>query len=338
MLAVSYNMLPHYSLDPSEINLTSIQKEIDDKAIPLHVKPKEPETSFPINQEHVTEMRDYINEGKVLNESGELITQDEIPSLLSTVDKIATNIQHLTMPVLKQKLQECVASLNNQLKEEPNKSYSIGITCGKSQQWIASLALSSLDHLPKSWFSLSERQGTTGVVVPKSEDTVSDVQEDILVLFDDSSYSGTQLSSNLAKIDRLIATPKTIYVIIPFMSSIAKERIRELENDKLTIKLITSDISLKLINEIFQKEETKNAELLLGRGSIGPYNSKTLAYCDWRFPDGTSIASPSNPSLNSVFFRRRVLIDDDIMYCFRKLSFFPDPNLIKRPYEIASST
>jgi hypothetical protein len=264
---------PKEEIDDERLN--KIQKNIEEKKIPLHVCPKRPKESYLIHPEKAEE---YI----------QLIFEDYRAPMKKAVD----NIQHISMKKFEGALKTCLQTLETQLNSCP---YSVGLNYWKSNQWVASLALKDLDPIPTSHFCLFKPDSKElKTIQPPS---VKDVREQTLVLFDDCSYSGNQIIGNLVKIADEMQTnkmnKKTLYLVIPFITKQAKISIENFtkthENCKnyLDIHLITSEERIKTVNEIFTPEELGQLDKIImfpNEAFSGPSSGslyRTLCYTDW---------------------------------------------------------
>lgn len=275
--------IPHSKCPPE---LKGIRKTLQSNGIPLHPCPNVAGTSHPVNEKA---KRTWMEKAKISLKGTVITPADEaIDNLLK---KAVDNIQHFTQKDLETALKQCTDQLNILLEENNHTKYSVGFACGKSQQWVASLSLKNLSHLPQSWFSLGSSQGTMGLSIPQADCTVDSVSESALVLFDDASYSGNQLIGLLGTLNRELKEKKSVYIVIPFMSSRIKQQIQKGGYKKLDIHLITSDKEIKLTKEIFQghpEEEMTVIKKLVDDSIDNSGMHRTLCYTDWRFPDETS--------------------------------------------------
>ena len=323
--------IPHNKTDDTKFN--AIKRAMQQRGIPLHPCPKEPETTYPLKEESKEGwLKGIYDNLKNLKGHKLPITQTEEEDL-QILKKVTDNIQHITYSDLDKALSECVAKLNDALKTTGKNKYSVGFACGKSQQWMASLALKYLQFLPQSWFSLSLAQGTIGLqnVVPTAACMVDTVNEDTLVLFDDCSYSGTQLEGILYdQLDSKAKTKKTLYIVIPFLSSEAEKIIQKAQTSckNLDIKLITSTTKIKLVKELFTEEkEKKLVELAVTQELFQTASHHSLCYTDWRLPDGTSFPDP-------LRFGYYMVQDKDQPDIWRPKNLFKEQQKIKRPYQL----
>lgn len=262
--------------------LLPIQRHYRKKRIPLRAHPQVPKISHKPSEEQIN---NYAN---------------KLPEEFKTVFKTAVdNLQHVTLSNLEESLKSCVLELNQHLKqtEEAGKSadYSVGISCGKSNQWVASLASKHTEKLPNSWCSLYDGTKSKGLSVPIYQNDFSRATENNFVFYDDCSYSGTQMCTLINNLKTHLAIqnskeekpePKTLYVVVPYITKTALNKIKALDSESLKIVPIYSKTILT-INEVFpEKTDYVKFQMLLGNGFRS--EGQTLTYTDWRKPDDVS--------------------------------------------------
>ena len=262
--------------------LMHIHQTIEAREIPLNVCPKRPERSYPMDHDKAAA---YV----------ELLP----PELQPIAQKAINHAKYISMAHFDYALHICMMKLNAELATP----FSIGMVCGKSMQWVAGLALKDLNILPTSWFPLSSEQGTCFVQTPKSDLDVANVEEETLVIFDDCSYSGTQLFANLCHLEESLREhkkTKKLFIVIPFMSRAAIDKFEHcqlmFENDGfLSVELITGNERIETLNEIFSKDEyPKMTEICTAQLFSHFYThlklpgTTTLCWTDWRLPDPLS--------------------------------------------------
>lgn len=255
--------------------LVEIQKQMDERNIPLVVCPERPSQNYPIDQDLAQK---YI-EGQL------------DPIRKEVIRKAVTQTQHISMQDFDEALKECVKQFNEALAQQADKAYAVGAVWGKSNQWVASLALKDLEVLPTSAFSLGA-QGSLTAQEPKQEFDISHIKEDNVVLFDDCSYSGRQIYDNVVKVHNAFQEKGrrvNLFVVIPFMTTQAKEGLARL-TEHVELKVITTNKNILTVKEIFPIK--KELHVFLDHMNTGyddwRMTQKTLCYTDWRFPDGTS--------------------------------------------------
>lgn len=311
--------------DPTILKAT--QEYLESKKIPLHVCPMRPAKSYEMDK---VKAQAYVA---------------SLPEKYRDVmQKAIDNAQYISMEKFDQALKGCVKELMTKI----GPSYSVGMVCGKSMQWVASLALKDTDRLPDSWFPLSSEQETVGIKkTPKSEIDLRRVKEDTLVLFDDMSFSGEQLQKNLRDIKYAIkehhCNAKKLIVVVPFMTQVAYDMVQTFIQDQkemgfnLTIELITTDERLRTVKEIFTKEEGAK---ICNVFEIGYFSWKredlhlpgttTLAWSPWRKPDGKSF----EPGFGTKAMLAPDLADPTYLETISEDRYFM-PTDIPRPYAIS---
>lgn len=296
----------------SDAALDAIQRTIDKRKIPLQLFPKRPETTYEPNLKNA---QAYVAK----------LPQEDQPAMQKAIDKI----QYISMKKFDAALSDCVQELDRQIGQE---KYNIGIVCGKSNQWVSSLALKTLKNLPNSWSSLGDSQGTMGLSdVPRMESNYYHAKEKTMVLFDDVGYSGRQMKGNVSRI--LEQKPGMhLYVVVPFISALAIERLREAgESHKGRVTLITTNERVETMGKMFTPEE--EAVMKKYTRYEGDHNL-TLAYTDWRYPDSWSFLPGFGSSGSRQPGTKRTIDEDDDGMLKPEQYFLPAPGSIKRPYGI----
>lgn len=253
-------------------NIGTKQELLDHRKLPLEVTAERPTQEYPIDK---TRAQEWIN-----------ACEGEYKTL---AEKLVANIQHITFSDLQRELTACVAIFNESIAKEPSE-YAVGLTVGKSLQWVTSLAVEHLAQLPNAYFPLG-RGGSTlagyegkNNFVDTTELTVSKVNEKVLAIFDDCSFTGTQLLGFLSQINNQLKERKVMYVVIPFMAESIKKELTGQPFANLQIKLISSSTPIRPLKEIFTVAEQQMLRKMTQPVSM----NVTLCYTDWRLPDGTS--------------------------------------------------
>lgn len=206
----------------------------------------------------------------------------------------------LTYKDLYGSLSSCTEQLSTLLGDS---EYAVGHIKGKSQEWIAGIALPRMKNAPIRDFQLaaSGSFGSSSVHDITSQSDLSKETVSNFVIFDDASYSGMQitesimgLSNNLRKKD-----PNKIfdlYIVLPFLSKQAQERIEQLKPKNLRIHVLTSDIKIPSMTDVFSEEELQYLSQI---HCISTYANevsarqwvfnKCLAIMEWKIPDAASI-------------------------------------------------
>lgn len=294
----------------SAAHLDAVQATMDKRKIPLQVFPKRPDREYAPNRQKAQE---FVAK----------IPTAHQPAMQKAVD----SIQHISMQMFDAALADCVKELDHQLN---NTSYSVGLACGKSYQWVSSLALKTLQNLPTSWYSLPD-QGVFGITgVPRIEGNAIYVKEKTVVLFDDVSYSGRQIRSNVSGI--LSEKPGThVFVVVPFMSQLAIDGLQQVGHSmKGRVTVITTNRRVETLPTLFTPEEQ---EILTKYEKYGSGSFKdprlTLTYTDWRYPDAWSFVTgfgSNRTAYRDESGERHELTPDQY--------FLPTSESIERPYGI----
>lgn len=191
------------------------------------------------------------------------------------------NVQIISYDEFKRSLVSCAHELDRLIGDRP---YALGYAEFKSNKWVAEQALPFLTHPPQSDFSVkaSSHEGS-------SQQGDIDPHIDQFVLFDDVSYSGSQIAGDVlfSLIDKIPPGKKVdIYVVIPFMSEQAKTRILDAAQKAqnagkmVSVHIISSDIPVKMVNDVFPAGSR-------GRGLF--MESRCVALPEWKRPDSVSV-------------------------------------------------
>lgn len=301
--------------------LTVCQQQINEKLIPLSALPQRPKKGYPVDKKKA---ENYLEIAFVKHPKGD--------SYKTVTRKAVEAVQYIRMSEFDSALRKCVQTLNTQL----TTPYAVGLVEGKSNQWVASLALKDLKLLPQNWFPLgSDEQGTLNLKVPKAPFKLDHITEETVALLDDCSYSGTQLCNNLIKIIKKIKTSnipiKKIFIIIPFMTEQAVNKVNEIKQtyaSSVDIELITGDKRMKTVKEIIPDTDERFLfrEVIFHSGHLT--DECTLSYTQWRLPDGRSFVKGFGAGGMAIYDGEREV---------KNLSNPDDhfvPSEIPRPYEI----
>jgi hypothetical protein len=190
-------------------------------------------------------------------------------------------VQIISYDEFKKALVSCSHELNTMLGGKP---YALGYAEFKSNKWVAEQALSFLDHPPQSDFPVKASSDDTS-----SQQGDIDPHVDQFVLFDDVSYSGSQIAGDIlfTLIDKMPPGKHVdIYVVIPFMSEQSRARITDTaqraqsQGKMVSVHIISSEISVKMVKDIFPAGS---------RGRTLFMESRCAALPEWKRPDGVSV-------------------------------------------------
>lgn len=338
------NIDPSYLLDHDPIptdspRLHEIQAHYSKQGIPLHVCPKKPTKNYPFKrterQSQLTHKLNNVEDWYHLDESQYTC---EPGNAFELIKKALTAVQYIPMQELEIQLEKCVDTLN---KEIGTTSYAIGIIPGKSFQWLASLASKHLEKLPDDWFSFPVNHGITSYLTV--DKPIRDVRADVGVIFDDCTYSGEQLMAILYTLD---GKKDQFFIVIPFMTTPAKERIENfISTAKSKFTLITSDRRIKTIGETMKDEDELKAfySITIQHPQLTHYAAfstkgeyrpiQTLCHTDWRLPDNTSyLTALSNGIMTPLLTKNTNAEDVDFI-----LTGNFNPGTIPRPYQLATN-
>lgn len=241
------------------------------------------------------------------------------------VNHLLGHIQIATFKDLQFHLEQCCLTLSKNLKGE---AYHVGIIRNKSQEWVANLAYRylPLEHLPQSVVEIGRLQK-----VSQFERTTLNLEKicDInghFVLFDDVSYTGTQIVDFLDlffskfKMNKENSAKIHIHIVVPFMSRMAKERVEKaiiritMQSKRISsiptelhISLVTNHI-LKNIKDIVESYEPSQAQqfyqlldwpsaspqvpvldVIADQFEVSQVDQKCLCFTQWKKADNVSL-------------------------------------------------
>lgn len=281
--------------------LNDFQKDLDGKGIPLNcLSPAKITQPNVVNSQEIS---DY------------LATVADKPRWHTLKKKLFDHIDCIKFQDLQNGLASCCGELNKLLD---NKDYIVGFVPQKSQKWIAELALPLLNKPPKGYFLPHCAQSydhATGIKTEQRQCSLYSSNRD-MVIFDDASYSGTQISETILKLKEGIINFKNetfhLYLVIPFISSIAENRLKfatqpliwqkDVDSTpgkigKLKVHLLTTDRKIKAMTEVFSDSEIvelmkiEDFETGLGRYTYmeGTRFIRCLTFPEWKTPDNISV-------------------------------------------------
>lgn len=258
-VGVTGNLTP-----PSSDVVAKVQRQIDKIGIPLDcINPPKQVDRNDRREEAVQQLLEYYREKQP--------TEYESLKTFWT-----TGVDKITIEELEVNLASCTKFFDTLIKKE----YNIGFVPEKSSKWIAQQAMPFLTKLPSQHFLHDSDKERVEVTVPSR-----DIQH--FAIFDDASYTGTQIWRIISTLNTQLATTYRtgkLYLIIPFISDLAKKTlVNEIQNhmasDKfdLKIRLITSERKIRAMSE------TEFAKYALDPDT-------TVTFTEWKIPDNTSLA------------------------------------------------
>jgi len=171
--------------------------------------------------------------------------QEKVRAALDEVIRTARYLSHRTF--LRQ-LAASVGQVNLHLVGLYGPSYRPGMNCivltqeGKSNLWVAELAKQHFRFIAERYMDLGLNDADQFVEmldgVSKDMDVVREkFKNRTIVLFDDASYSGKQLSSHLLQVRRAVhkyqLLVREVVVIAPFATPFAQARILEASRERI---------------------------------------------------------------------------------------------------------
>jgi hypothetical protein len=157
------------------------------------------------------------------------------PLVKSALTELTKHIRHVSQEEFEASLKETTRHLNEALAREGG-GYVVAVEKGKSNQWVAQLAMPDLSKKPMAEVELAIQTYLKAYEARKATDPKVTFPKSV-VLFDDAAYSGEQLSrvirtmitainTHNERVKEKIPMPKFI-VASPYMTNFAEKAIKE---------------------------------------------------------------------------------------------------------------
>ncbi len=238
----------------------------------------------------------------------ELINDDKVREAAKKV--IDFHIMHITMPQFLNTLKQSCHKLNLFLARHPEiKNVSVGYAPERSQKWVAELALPHLSYFPQNAINIHPDSPFGGDFDFNQTNTDFLKKENhALLIFDDCSYSGTQIAEKI--INKLwlravqIATgnpnkiaQQHLIFVIPYMTTAAYKKIKKsiklFDDEPLDGRIKTSIITHGIIPNVTQlplKEgECAALQKICDYENTENWKNKSFVFGDWKKPDYVSM-------------------------------------------------
>lgn len=209
---------------------------------------------------------------------------------------LTKNIVRIKHSNFKQHLHEAVKHFNGELAKTTDQSYIALVQPGKSNQWVAELALQYVANEPTESLSLGEKQAKDFC---QYLDTISKTHEVAkrIVLFDDASYSGTQLTEHVKaifdKFKELGKKAPTVHVVAPFATQHAYRKLRALPQYEEGQLKLSIHAKIKSVADVLSSDHVARLKELYGwsDGAIET-EGRGVTYFDHKIPNGMSFVEP----------------------------------------------
>lgn len=238
--------------------------------------------------------------------------QEEVQESLQ---EVVRSLKYISQKTFIAQLGESVAWLNSQLAELYGAGHNPREICivlaqeGKSNLWVAELAKEHFKFDAERYLDLglnSADQFTSMLAeVSESLEIVREKFRDrTIVLFDDASYSGKQMSSHLLEVTKAIKDYKlkvrTVIVVVPFSTPFSQEVISEstARVKKACPAAIYPAVPLPMISDLSEDTHRLIANLWY-KGSIENANKIGLAFFQHKVPNDQSF--PAALARGSVY-------------------------------------
>lgn len=189
--------------------------------------------------------QDYLqvqeNEGTVGWARNQWIAMHENP-LQEHVRLAGEKVRYVRHKVFMETLRESTRSIEDVLTKNfgpfsIKNDTAVLVEQAKSNQWVAELAAAHMSFCAGTYYNLGSKDACKfkAYIDQAPESDLKLLRDKILVLFDDASYSGTQLYGHINAIKGLVhkeSLPKIrgVAVISPFMTTYAKDKIAALHH------------------------------------------------------------------------------------------------------------
>lgn len=217
------------------------------------------------------------------------------------LNEIVNNIKRVSHKNFKKNLKLAVDKFNTQMDGVRNKNYTVLIEPKKSNQWVAELALENLSYKPTEVLSLGAKEARDYVDYLEKISSLATYPERI-VLFDDASYSGTQLVNHvkaifskfkeISKYNSSVKLP-IIHVIVPFSTKYAHQKLKSIQSLVGDHLQITSISKIPSVDEMLTNDHINRLRELYGwEADSIESEGRGLIYFDHKIPNGMSFVEP----------------------------------------------
>lgn len=211
--------------------------------------------------------------------------------------ELANKIKHIRHADFMGCLKFAVSSFNHELESLQDKEYTVLVQPSKSNQWVAELALRFLtDHPTRNFRSLGEKEARDFTSYLDRLHSYEDVPRRI-VLFDDASYSGTQLTQHVkaifAKFKDLELPAPTIHVVIACATPYAVRKLEALPQfSKGHLKLAVAGRIASIAKVLSSDSIQRLRELYDWSEDPGETKGRGIVWFDHKIPNGMSFVEP----------------------------------------------
>ncbi len=170
--------------------------------------------------------------------------------------------------------------LNSALAGRGSPAFSLGFTSNGASRWIIPFALKDLGYFPEGWTYVGMEHYPIQEI--HKEFTIKELNQDTLIFFFDSAYTGTHVVDMLWDISRSLKGYTNVFIVIPFATEKALKNIREQKlPSEIKLELITSKIRLKTVKECISAMDLITLRELI---NVPPNVIKalSLSYSNWQ--------------------------------------------------------
>jgi hypothetical protein len=116
-------------------------------------------------------------------------------SLKPALYELSQKVEHISYPTFDSNFKTGIHYLNGRIKKETIDDYMVMIENGKSNKWMAEIALTQLDKPPTQVYSLGKKGIQFKEYIKEQSQSEKPYYPSTVVFFDDGIYSGKQMSN-----------------------------------------------------------------------------------------------------------------------------------------------
>ncbi len=264
------------------------------------------------------------------NEASLYLREDWIqahnPAIQDAVREVAESIQHVSFAKFKEMLGVSVRDIKEKLSDRvgPNriggfdsKRDAVVLIEGyKSNKWVAEIAMHEFGFQPESFYRLGEKNARSFVEYVNANlvESRAALRGKTVVLFDDGSYSGTQMTDHVKAIRTLAQKHKieikSIAVVVPYMTDLALEKLQTLELNQRRKKRGQGEIPVVIssherISTLADLEHVDDIQRIWGKTIYKntPLDALGLLWFDHKVPN--------DQSFGGIPLVRKTIVDSD---------------------------
>jgi hypothetical protein len=194
-----------------------------------------------------------------------------------SLSELSKKVEHISFNVFDSNFQTGISFFNKLLRDEKVTDYIVMVEPGKSNQWLAEIALPKLVQQPTQITDLGKKGAAYSAYLLKEENKKKPYIPNSVVFFDDGIYSGKQMASHIQGVleathqfnkNRIlhgleeIVTPNII-VVCPYATEFGERTIRKINaNDSELIQMSPHE-KIKTLAEVVSESTREVLEKTL---------------------------------------------------------------------------